>query len=113
MIGRISVLYDADCGFCRWSLAQVLALDRDHQLRPVALGTQEADRLLSDLSEAQRNASWHLISPGGQRASAGAAAAPWRSPSSARRTASASSGESSSSPRPSRTCFAYRRACSR
>jgi predicted DCC family thiol-disulfide oxidoreductase YuxK len=68
------VLYDRDCGFCRWSLGRVLALDRDRRLRPVALGTPEADPLLSDLSTEQRADSWHLVSPGGERASAGAAA---------------------------------------
>jgi predicted DCC family thiol-disulfide oxidoreductase YuxK len=71
-----TVIYDADCGFCRWSLARVLALDADERLRPLALGTPEADQLLSDLTEEQRSASWHLISPDGRRASAGAAAAP-------------------------------------
>ena len=70
------MLYDRDCGFCRWSLAQLLALDRRSALRPVALGTAEADRLLADLSEEQRQASWHLVSPGGPRWSAGAGAPP-------------------------------------
>jgi predicted DCC family thiol-disulfide oxidoreductase YuxK len=71
-----TVIYDADCGFCRWSLGRVLALDADRRLRPLALGTPEADELLSDLTEERRNASWHLIEPGGERTSAGAAAAP-------------------------------------
>src|SRR5947207_6351042 len=71
-----TVIYDADCGFCRWSLARVLALDPGHLLRPVALGTPEADQLLADLTPEERAASWHLVSPGGRRASAGAAAAP-------------------------------------
>jgi predicted DCC family thiol-disulfide oxidoreductase YuxK len=71
-----AVIYDADCGFCRWSLAQVLALDRERRLRPVALGTAEADGLLADISPTQRAASWHLISPDGRRESAGAAAPP-------------------------------------
>jgi predicted DCC family thiol-disulfide oxidoreductase YuxK len=70
------VLYDADCGFCRWSLARLLWLDRAHRLRPVALGTAQADALLHDMPEDQRAASWHLVSPTGERASAGAAAPP-------------------------------------
>lgn len=70
------MLYDADCGFCRWSLAQLLALDRARRLRPVALGSAEADALLSDLSPEERAASWHLVSPRGERRSAGAAAPP-------------------------------------
>jgi predicted DCC family thiol-disulfide oxidoreductase YuxK len=71
-----SVLYDADCGFCRWALARVLALDRDYRLRPVALGTPAADALLAEIRVEQRAASWHLVAPDGQRWSAGAAAPP-------------------------------------
>jgi predicted DCC family thiol-disulfide oxidoreductase YuxK len=81
-----TVIYDADCGFCRWSLALLLLWDRG-ALRPLPLGTPEADRLLADLSEEKRNASWHLVldatsspdgtaSPGPARFSAGAALAP-------------------------------------
>lgn len=54
----------------------MLGLDRDRQLRPVALDTPEADRLLADLTEEERNASWHLVSPEGRRWSAGDAAPP-------------------------------------
>lgn len=70
------MLYDRDCGFCRWSLAQLLELDRRSRLRPVALGTAEADELLADLAPGERSASWHLVSPNGLRTSAGAAAPP-------------------------------------
>jgi predicted DCC family thiol-disulfide oxidoreductase YuxK len=70
---RWTVLYGADCGFCRWSLAQVLALDRGRRLRPVALGSEESDRLLADLSPNAQAASWHLVAPDGRRESAGAA----------------------------------------
>jgi predicted DCC family thiol-disulfide oxidoreductase YuxK len=73
---RWTVLYDADCGFCKWSLTLVLARDPEHLLRPLALGTPEADALLEDLTEEQRMASWHLIAPDGERTSAGAAAPP-------------------------------------
>ncbi|MDX6654481.1 MAG: DCC1-like thiol-disulfide oxidoreductase [Solirubrobacterales bacterium] len=45
-------------------------------LRPLPLGTPEADRLLADLSLAQRAASWHLVLDDGARTSAGAALAP-------------------------------------
>jgi predicted DCC family thiol-disulfide oxidoreductase YuxK len=74
--GVWTVIYDPDCGFCRWSLALVLARDRARRLRPLALGTPEADDLLADISPAERAASWHLVSPDGRRASAGAAAPP-------------------------------------
>jgi predicted DCC family thiol-disulfide oxidoreductase YuxK len=73
---RWLVLYDRDCGFCRWSLAQLLALDRRRRLRPLALGSAQADALLAELTPAQRAASWHLVSPAGRRWSAGAAAPP-------------------------------------
>jgi predicted DCC family thiol-disulfide oxidoreductase YuxK len=54
------VIYDDDCGFCRWSLALLLNLDRE-ALRPLPLGTAEADYLLHDLAVEQRNASWHVV----------------------------------------------------
>ena len=73
---RWAVLYDRDCGFCRWSLARLLALDRRLRLRPIALGTPEADAILDDLTREQRASSWHLVSPDGERWSAGAAASP-------------------------------------
>ncbi|MGI8506554.1 MAG: thiol-disulfide oxidoreductase DCC family protein [Solirubrobacteraceae bacterium] len=68
------VIYDADCGFCRWSLALLLGADRRRRLRPLALGTPEADALLFDVPAEQRAASWHLVSPDGSRKSAGSAA---------------------------------------
>jgi predicted DCC family thiol-disulfide oxidoreductase YuxK len=74
--GDWTVLYDADCGFCRWALARVLALDRNRRLRPLALGTPTANALLADLTPEQRAASWHLVAPDGRRWSAGAAAPP-------------------------------------
>lgn len=50
----------------------LLGLDRDHRLRPLALGTPEADRLLAPLSRDEQLASWHIIEPSGRRRSAGA-----------------------------------------
>lgn len=70
------VLYDADCGFCKWLLAGLLRWDRAAHLRPVALQRPEADRLLAELTPEERLASWHLISPTGARHSGGAALAP-------------------------------------
>ena len=71
-----AVLYDADCGFCKWLLAGLLRWDRGVRLRPVALQRPEAEHLLADLEPAERLASWHLISTTGARHSGGAAAAP-------------------------------------
>ena len=71
-----SILYDADCGFCRWSLAQVLRLDRRRRLRPVALQDPEADALLPGMTDERRMASWHLVDGDGRVHSGGDAFAP-------------------------------------
>ena len=73
---RATLLYDRDCAFCRWSMRQVFAWDGSRRLRPLALQEPEAERLLGDLDEAERMASWHLIGPDGARTSAGRAVAP-------------------------------------
>ena len=70
------VLYDDDCAFCRWSLDKILAWDRRRQLRPVAIQSDEGQRLLEHLPETERLDSWHLVVPSGEVRSAGAAAAP-------------------------------------
>lgn len=71
------VIYDDDCGFCRWSLAVLLAWDGSGALRPLSLGTEEADGLLAELTPEGRAASWHLVlgDPAPARFSAGAAVA--------------------------------------
>ena len=68
-----AVLYDADCGFCKWLLSGLLRWDRAARLHPIALQRSEADDLLRELTPAERMASWHLISPTGERRSGGAA----------------------------------------
>ncbi len=73
---RWTLLYDADCGVCRRMLAWLLRWDREGRLEPIALQSPQASRLLTDLSPERRWASWHLISPSGERSSAGAALAP-------------------------------------
>lgn len=70
---RWVVLYDADCGFCKWLLSGLLRWDRAKRLRPIALQRPEADDLLPDLTPAERMASWHLVAPTGARRSGGAA----------------------------------------
>ena len=69
----VPLLYDPDCGFCRVSLAVFLRWDTRGRLRPVALGTEEADSLLAGMPEERRMASWHLALPGRPVRSAGAA----------------------------------------
>jgi predicted DCC family thiol-disulfide oxidoreductase YuxK len=66
-----TVLYDAECGFCKWLLAILLRWDRAARLQPIALQRQEADDLLADLEPAARMRSWHLVSPVGKRRSGG------------------------------------------
>lgn len=70
---RHAVLYDRDCGFCRWALGLILRWDRRRALRPVALQDAEADRLLDGMPAEARMASWHLVDPDGRVRSAGAA----------------------------------------
>jgi predicted DCC family thiol-disulfide oxidoreductase YuxK len=60
---RARILYDPDCGFCRWTLAWVLRWDRRRRLEPVPIERPE------DLD------SWHF-ERGGRRWSGGMAFAP-------------------------------------
>ena len=68
--GPATVLYDRDCGFCRWSLAQLLRWDRDRRLRPVAIQSEEGQRLLAAIPAEERLRSWHLVEPDGEVLSA-------------------------------------------
>jgi predicted DCC family thiol-disulfide oxidoreductase YuxK len=61
------LLYDSDCGFCKVCVAVVLRWDREGRLRPVALGTEEANTMLAGMPEAEQMASWHLVEPRCQR----------------------------------------------
>lgn len=70
---RWTVLYDGDCGFCKWVLAGLLKRDRERRLVPLALQSREADPLLGDLPPEERAGSFHLVSPSGERLSGGAA----------------------------------------
>lgn len=70
------VLYDGDCGLCKWLLGWLLRFDRAGRLRPRALQRPEAEVLLADLDPAERMASMHVVSPDGTRTSAGAALPP-------------------------------------
>jgi predicted DCC family thiol-disulfide oxidoreductase YuxK len=70
------VLYDADCGLCKWLLSGLLRWDRAERLHPLALQRPEADDLMQELTPDERMASWHLISPSGERHSGGSALPP-------------------------------------
>ena len=72
------VLYDEDCGFCKWSLNKILAWDRRGVLRPVAIQSDEGQTLLTaaGVPAAKRLESWHLARAEGDLRSGGAALAP-------------------------------------
>lgn len=74
--GLPAVLYDRDCGFCRWSLAPLLAWDTGRRLRPVALQDPEADALLGNMEADRKYASAHLVTEDRRVYSGGAAVAP-------------------------------------
>ena len=73
---RPVILYDADCGFCKWTLNRVLAWDRAGRLRSAAIQSEEGGRLLAGIPAVERLDSWHLALPDGELRSAGDAAAP-------------------------------------
>ena len=73
---RWIVLYDEDCGFCRWSLDKLLAWDRRHALRSVSIQSAQGHELLADIPEERHLDSFHLVSPDGSVRSAGAAMGP-------------------------------------
>jgi predicted DCC family thiol-disulfide oxidoreductase YuxK len=70
---RATVLYDVDCGFCRWTLAKLLAWDRGQALRPVGIQDTAGAALLASMDEEKRLRSWHLAFPDGRLYSAGPA----------------------------------------
>ena len=70
---RPVILFDNDCGFCRWSLSKLLAWDRHGRLRPVALQSEQADDLLMGMDRERKMASWHLVAPDGRTYSGGEA----------------------------------------
>jgi predicted DCC family thiol-disulfide oxidoreductase YuxK len=76
MTPRAAILYDGECGFCRWTLAKILAWDRRRRMRPVAIDSAEGARLLADLPAGRRLDSWHFVDREGRVSSAGPAAAP-------------------------------------
>jgi predicted DCC family thiol-disulfide oxidoreductase YuxK len=73
---RARVLYDLDCGFCRWTLGWVLRWDRGRALEPIPLQDPRARELLAPMRAERTMASWHLVAADGSVTSAGAAAAP-------------------------------------
>ena len=65
------LLYDADCGLCKFVVARVLELDRGHRYRPLALQDPRAPELLPGMGEEQRMESFHVVRSDGTVRSAG------------------------------------------
>jgi len=71
-----TVLYDDDCGFCRWSADVLRRWDRRGRLRFAPIQGATGRRLLADVDPVERLDSWHVVTADGARRSAGAALAP-------------------------------------
>ena len=69
------VLYDADCGFCRWAIAWAVRRDHHHVLVTVPIQSPLGSELLVDIVPSDRLRSAHVIRDDGCRHSGGAAAA--------------------------------------
>jgi len=69
------VLYDADCGFCRWAMAWALGHDPRRALVAVPIQSQLGAQLLDDLTPSERLDAAHVVRDDGGRESGGVAAA--------------------------------------
>jgi predicted DCC family thiol-disulfide oxidoreductase YuxK len=76
IVRTATVLFDADCGFCRWSATKIRAWDGHDNLGFVALQSAEAAELLRALDPSRRFASWHVVDGLGRVWSGGAALSP-------------------------------------
>ena len=61
---RAVLIYDAGCGFCRWSVAKILRWDRRGLLRALPFQDPEGDALLGDMDPERKVSSWHLVTEG-------------------------------------------------
>jgi predicted DCC family thiol-disulfide oxidoreductase YuxK len=71
LIGGPVLVYQGTCRFCCVATGVVLAWDRGHQVRPVALETPEAAELLAGVPVERHACSWHLVNAEGALFSAG------------------------------------------
>jgi predicted DCC family thiol-disulfide oxidoreductase YuxK/ribosomal protein S18 acetylase RimI-like enzyme len=71
-IGSLIVLYDGECGFCKVVMGVLLSWDRAGRLRPAAIQSTRAERLLADIERERRLDSWHVIDAAGVLRSGGA-----------------------------------------
>ena len=73
---RTVVLYDEDCGFCRWTADRVLDLDRRGRIRVAPIQGPEGRRLLAAIPGERRLESMHVVDRSGAVRSAGSGLAP-------------------------------------
>jgi len=69
----IEVLYDEDCGFCRWSTDKLKASDTRRRLTFAAIQSARGAELLRAVPDAQRLDSMHAVTPDGRVWSGGQA----------------------------------------
>jgi predicted DCC family thiol-disulfide oxidoreductase YuxK len=73
-VGAVNaVLYDEDCGFCRWSTDKLKAWDARRRLTFAAIQSARGAELLVAVPEAQRLDSMHAVTPDGRVWSGGQA----------------------------------------
>ncbi len=71
----VIVLYDADCGFCRWAMAWAVRRDHRHVLVTVPIQSPLGAEILVDVAPSERLRSAHVVRDDGCRRSGGPAAA--------------------------------------
>lgn len=69
------VLYDSDCGFCRWAMAWAVGRDDRHVLVTVPIQSPLGGELLVEVRPSERLRAAHAINGDGSLYSGGAAAA--------------------------------------
>ena len=74
--GRLVVLFDGECRWCRWSVARLVPLDTRHRLRLMEIQDPEAQALLASVPQDERLDSAHAVTADGRVFSGGDAAAP-------------------------------------
>lgn len=67
----VAVLYDAQCGFCRWSVDRLLRADRSGALEPVAIQSRRGGALLASVPAGLRLDAAHAVTPDGAVATGG------------------------------------------
>ncbi|MGH2786095.1 MAG: thiol-disulfide oxidoreductase DCC family protein [Actinomycetota bacterium] len=75
-MSKATLLFDADCGFCRWTAGRIRGWDRRDALHFAAIQSQEGSALLGDMDDERKMASWHLVGEDGVVRSAGPALGP-------------------------------------